>query len=160
VLDLSSAFGRRGETLVARMSAARDGAERIRLVEAALRIWLDTGPRPAPEVIRAWRHMRVSYGNVSIRELVDETGWSHRYFTERFRQQLGVTPKTASRLVRFRHAAKLLAGRTTSLAEVAAGAGYADQAHFTREFAAFAGCPPSRFASRSISFKTGPLHRS
>jgi AraC-like DNA-binding protein len=40
--------------------------------------------------------MRLSYGNVSIRELVDETGWSHRYFIERFRQQLGVTPKTAS----------------------------------------------------------------
>lgn len=35
-------------------------------VEAALRAWLYNGPRPAPEVIGAWRCMLARRGNVSI----------------------------------------------------------------------------------------------
>jgi AraC-like DNA-binding protein len=98
--------------------------------------------------------MRASRGNVSVQALVDGAGWSHRHFTEQFRRQVGVAPKTAARLLRFQYAVELLAARTGSLAEVAAAVGYADQAHFTREFAALAGCLPSRFNARSISFKT------
>jgi AraC-like DNA-binding protein len=154
VLDLPSALGRRGETLVTRLGAARDGAQRIRLVETALRAWLRSGPPPAPQVIGAWRQLRARHGRVPIGALVDATGWSHRHFTHRFRQQVGVTPKTAARLLRFRHAVALLAGRTGSLADVAADAGYADHAHFTREFATFTGRLPSHAATGSISFKT------
>ena len=69
---------------------------------------------------------------------MDETGWSRRHVTERFRRQLGVSPKAYARLLRFEHASSLLsdppAGRT--LADVAMEAGYYDQSHLTRDFVA------------------------
>ncbi|MEV4112185.1 hypothetical protein [Nonomuraea sp. NPDC049695] len=41
--------------------------------------------------------------------LADEVGWSRKRLWSRFRSQLGITPKRAARLVRFDHAAHLLA---------------------------------------------------
>jgi AraC-like DNA-binding protein len=38
------------------------------------------------------------------------------------------------------------------LADIAADAGYFDQAHLTREFAAFAGCSPSHWMVEEIGF--------
>jgi AraC-like DNA-binding protein len=145
-VDLLSALGRRGAQLVEQLAAALDEAERVRLVETALRLWLRSGPRPAPQVAAAWRCLQLRHGDVAIGRLVDASGWSRSYFTRTFRRQVGVAPKTAARLLRFQRAVDLLAAGTTgSVAELATGLGYADQAHFTRDFASMAGCPPSRF---------------
>ena len=80
---------------------------------------------------------------------MDETGWSRRHVTERFRRQLGITPKAYARLLRFQHATDLLGqdrpGR--SLADVAMAAGYYDQSHLTRDFAALAGMTPGTYAA-------------
>ncbi|HVY47851.1 MAG TPA: helix-turn-helix domain-containing protein, partial [Minicystis sp.] len=49
-------------------------------------------------------------------------------------------------VTRFQRAAALLArGRAASIADVAAAAGYADQAHLSREFAAIAGVSPASY---------------
>ena len=80
---------------------------------------------------------------------MDETGWSRRHVTERFRRQLGVSPKAYARLLRFEHASALLnekpRGRT--LADVAMEAGYYDQSHLTRDFVALAGMTPGAVAA-------------
>ena len=80
---------------------------------------------------------------------MDETGWSRRHVTERFRRQLGLSPKAYARLLRFEHASSLLgeppAGRT--LAEVATEAGYYDQSHLSRDFVALAGMTPGAVAA-------------
>jgi Helix-turn-helix domain len=59
----------------------------------------------------------------------------------RFRSQVGLTPKRAAQLVRFDHAAHLLAAGH-SAARVAAETGYADQSHLHRDVMAFAGVTP------------------
>jgi AraC-like DNA-binding protein len=71
------------------------------------------------------------------------------------------------RLDRFRRAIAILENAPSMpLARIAYRLGFADQAHFTREFAAFAGIPPTRYradvgpetvelAAMSDSFKTG-----
>jgi AraC-like DNA-binding protein len=83
--------------------------------------------------------------------LMDETGWSRRYVTERFRRQLGVSPKSYARLLRFERASRLLAepacGRT--VADVATEAGYYDQSHLTRDFVALAGMTPGTFLANA-----------
>ena len=80
---------------------------------------------------------------------MDETGWSRRYVTERFRRELGISPKAYARLQRFGHASALLmdqrAGRT--LADVAMEAGYYDQSHLTRDFTTLAGMTPGAYAA-------------
>ncbi len=80
---------------------------------------------------------------------MDETGWSRRRVTERFRRELGVSPKAYARLVRFEHASALLAEPRTdrTIADVAMAAGNYDQSHLTRDFVALAGMTPGTFAA-------------
>ncbi|HEY7486164.1 MAG TPA: helix-turn-helix domain-containing protein [Streptosporangiaceae bacterium] len=77
--------------------------------------------------------------------LADEVGWSRKRLWARFRAQLGITPKRAARLVRFDHAAHLLAAGHAA-ASVATQSGYVDQAHLHREVKTFAGLTPTAVA--------------
>jgi transcriptional regulator GlxA family with amidase domain len=88
-----------------------------------------------------------SQGQARVEPLMDETGWSRRHVTQRFRRQIGITPKAYARLLRFQHASSLLAedSASRSLADVAVVAGYYDQSHLTRDFAALAGVTPNAY---------------
>ncbi|MFC9472227.1 helix-turn-helix domain-containing protein [Nocardia sp. NPDC056952] len=96
---------------------------------------------PDPEVIAAWHRLLASGGRVKVSELADSLGWSRKRLWARFESQIGLTPKRAAMLVRFRCAATaLLAGRPA--ADVAAVCGYTDQAHLCRDVAIFADRTP------------------
>jgi transcriptional regulator GlxA family with amidase domain len=95
------------------------------------------------EVSWAWRRLAESGGLLPVTELAAEVGWSRRHLGERFRDELGLSPKVAGRVIRFGRARRLLGRpRRPGLAEVAVACGYYDQAHLTRDFHEFAGCTP------------------
>ncbi|WP_328475033.1 helix-turn-helix domain-containing protein [Actinoplanes sp. NBC_00393] len=86
-------------------------------------------------------------GAVAIGDLCVATGVSSTHLAQRFKQLVGVTPKRLARTQRF--AATLLAidfAEPIDWGDVAAGAGYFDQAHFGHEFRAFTGLTPTRYA--------------
>jgi pimeloyl-ACP methyl ester carboxylesterase len=114
---------------------------------------LDGHPAVDREVAHIWRRTRTSRGRVPVDRLADEVGWSRKRLWSRFRSQLGISPKGAARLVRFDHAAHLLAA-----AGVAAVSGYADQSHLHREGRAIAGLTPTAVAPWvAIDDVRGPL---
>jgi AraC-like DNA-binding protein len=90
--------------------------------------------------------MVTSRGRVRVHNLADEVGWSRKRLWSRFRSQIGLTPKRAAELVRFDHAAHLLAAGHAA-ASVAAQSGYADQSHLHREVKAIAGITPTAVAT-------------
>ncbi|MCD2186487.1 helix-turn-helix domain-containing protein [Actinomycetospora soli] len=110
-----------------------------------------TGRIPDPEVARAWARLEHSAGRHPVAALADDVGWSRRHLTRRFTAQIGLSPTTAGRVLRFRRAADLLVppvgagGSTVRIADVAAACGFADHAHLDREFAALAGCSPTEY---------------
>ena len=111
---------------------------------------LESGPRPSPEIAWAWRRLVASGGGIPIGRLAAEVGWSHKHLITRFRQQVGLRPKTAARLIRFDRVWQRLgqsAGRP-QWADLAHEAGYADQAHMTREFRQFTGMTPTQYQAR------------
>jgi transcriptional regulator GlxA family with amidase domain len=112
---------------------------------------LDRGPRPSPEVAWVWRRLEATGGGVPIGRLAAEVGWSHRHLIDRFRRQVGLSPKTAARLVRFDGVWRRLdqAGGRPDWGLVAAEAGYADQAHLVREFRQFTGTTPTGFLAQT-----------
>jgi AraC-like DNA-binding protein len=92
------------------------------------------------------RHLsRVSALPSSATDLSDRTGWSLRTLQRHFMDQLGVSPRQHLRYLRFERARNLLVQRELRAADIAAAAGYADQAHFIREFRRFAGITPGRW---------------
>lgn len=110
-----------------------------------------------PEVAYAWRRLRDSRGGVPIAALAAETGWSTRYLRSQLRAEIGLSPKAAARVFRFDHARRRLARAATAgedlrLADLAAAAGYYDQAHLAAEFRLLAGCPPSQWLAEEFRF--------
>jgi AraC-like DNA-binding protein len=84
-------------------------------------------------------------------------GLSNRHLIEQFREVVGLTPKTLSRVGRF-HAVVRTAAEIPpselSWSGLAARYGFADQSHLVREFRTFAGVTPTEFiARRSAEFQ-------
>jgi AraC-like DNA-binding protein len=142
---LEDVWGRDAARVEDRLRAAASWDERFAIAAEFLGRRLDTRPSVDPEVAHIWRRTFADRGRVRVDSLADEVGWSRKRLWSRFRSQLGITPKRAARLVRFDHAAHLLAaGRAT--ADVAAESGYVDQPHLHREVKAFAGLTPAAVA--------------
>jgi methylphosphotriester-DNA--protein-cysteine methyltransferase len=98
----------------------------------------------------AWRRLVRSGGAVPIGALAREVGWSHKHLITKFRQQVGLAPKTAARLVRFEHVWRRLGdGGPAHWDRIAADGGYADQSHLIRDFREFTGGSPAEFLARS-----------
>jgi AraC-like DNA-binding protein len=68
-----------------------------------------------PEVARAWRLLVRAGGTVAATDLADEVGWSGRHLANRFRVEIGLTPKAAARVARFDRARRLLGARAQHL---------------------------------------------
>ncbi|NLR75027.1 helix-turn-helix domain-containing protein [Leeia aquatica] len=86
--------------------------------------------------------------NQPLLQLARDCGWSLRQFERRFQQQFGLAPERYRQLARFTRVLGLLMqqrGHGPTLAQLAQAAGYADQAHFTRDFSQFCGTTPGRF---------------
>lgn len=140
VIDLGAVAPSLGGTFAEMLARCPGWEERFDLVEAAL---LDhvAGGRPGdPAVAWMWRQIVASGGRARIAGLIEETGWSHRHATTRFREQVGLTPKAAAGIIRFERTLPGLAREP--LAALAARHGYADQSHLSREVMRYAGSTP------------------
>jgi AraC-like DNA-binding protein len=84
-------------------------------------------------------------GLVGLDELASATGLSPRQLQRRFQQQVGLSPKQLARIARLQRALAIASRHPFTYSRIAAEAGYADQAHFTREFTSIAGVPPTRY---------------
>lgn len=149
VVDLAEVLGAPGARLVEQLRSEPTWRGRFGVVDRLLLRRLETGPQPSAEVGRAWQRLVVSGGSVPIRRVAEEVGWSHKHLITRFRQQVGLSPKTAARLVRFDRV--LRAVRTPEplgWERIAAESGYADQPHLIREFRVFTGGTPTEFLAQ------------
>jgi AraC family transcriptional regulator len=93
--------------------------------------------RRAKEILRANLD-----GNVRIADIAAECRLSAGHFATSFKRSTGVSPTGWLARQRIDHARGLLRRGDLSLSEVAAAAGFTDQAHFTRAFSRLVGVPP------------------
>lgn len=136
------------DRLRVRLAEAPGWPERFALLDRVLAARLVASPPVDPRLAWAWRWLAASGGRGSVGVLADELGWSRRHLASRFRQEVGLPPKMAARLLRFQqaHTASLqlgAAGRAVDWAAVAAACGYYDQSHLIRDFHQFAGATPA-----------------
>ena len=151
-VDLVEVLGTAGRRLAERLRETPSWRQRFALMDQFLLGQLDRGPQPSPEVGWAWERLVGTGGKVPIGQLATEVGWSHKHLISRFRQQVGLSPKTAARLVRFNGVWRRLdEHRPLDWGLVAAEVGYADQAHLVREFRQFTGTSPTGFLARTQS---------
>jgi AraC-like DNA-binding protein len=133
------------DELTTRLRETPSWAERFDLVERFLERRLADSEPPSAAVEWSWERLRTTGGRVSIGELASELGWSHRRLIARFREHVGLAPKTAARVLRFDRAVTALRSSPDRLVEVAFDCGYFDQAHLNRDFRELAGTTPTAF---------------
>lgn len=145
-LELEELVGPLGDELWERLQAVAGWNARFAVCDTVL-ARLVGDDATAPELAVCWQTLASTGGRVAIGSLARETGYSRQHLTRRFRQEFGLGPKLAARIIRFGQATRTLRSvpSSVSLAEVATTCGYADQSHLTRDFTAFAGCSPARW---------------
>ena len=136
------------EELLPRDIGPRIGAEtgweaRFTALDHELGCRLAEARPPDAGVVFAWERLRATHGTERVGALASELGWSRKRLVTRFREQIGLTPKAAARLLRFERA-RALAG-TMSWGELAFACGFADQPHLIAEFRSFTGVTPETF---------------
>jgi AraC-like DNA-binding protein len=140
---LEDVWGLEAARLRARLAAI---PEPSRLIEELEQILLARLPRVHgvdPAIAYALDQFRRS---VTVNDVVDEIGWSHRRFILRFRETVGMAPKKFCRVRRLARMLRLAESRPSSaFVEMALHAGYSDQPHFNREFRELTGMAPGAY---------------
>lgn len=154
VVGLDDLFGRpMTSELCERLNSSSTWAERFDVLDEVLgrAVTSRRDASPPGEVTEAWRCIVESRGTTTVEALARHVGWSRRHLSSRFRSEIGLSPKEAIRVLRFETACGLLLGEhKRSLAAIAAGTGYYDQSHLTREWSELAGCTPTEWLAEEL----------
>ncbi len=133
-----------------RIARAGSHEERLAAMIAMLEERLTQESKEDIFVRQACQYIVGSDGEYSVQDLVKLIGFSERQLERKFKKQVGIAPKTLSRIMRFQ---KFLAmtkeADTLTLADAAAACGYYDQSHFIRDFTKFSGMSPMRYLNSS-----------
>jgi len=106
-------------------------------------------PSPEPAAADAVALIVAEPAVTRVDQLADRLGLGVRALQRLFAEHVGLGPKWCIRRYRIAEAAKRLeAGSSIDWATLAVELGYADQAHFSRDFTAILGEPPTRYALR------------
>lgn len=152
VVDLALLLGAEAGRLAERLEEAPGWHARFDLLDDLLARRLlgstQTAPPPPPLFETAWSALADSTGALGVGALAARLDCSRKHLDQLFRREAGLPPKTMARILRFERALeRLQEGSAGSLAELAVACGYYDQAHFNRDFRAFAGTSPTALAS-------------
>jgi AraC-like DNA-binding protein len=155
-VDAAVVLGGR-ESLVDELADLDDWPSRFDLLDRALMRRLGDARPPTTEIMWAWDQLAHSHGRVPVGALTMELGWSRRRIASRFREEVGLPPKTAARLLRFERAKALLERPDRpALADVALDAGFYDQAHLCNEFRRITGVTPAIYAGEREQISKTP----
>ncbi|WP_245671062.1 AraC family transcriptional regulator [Nocardia amamiensis] len=104
LVALEDLWGGRARRLREQLASARTWDERFAVTKSFLVQCERPMRTPDPEVLASWNRILTSGGQVKVGELAESLGWSHKRLWARFESQIGLTPKRAAMLVRFRYA--------------------------------------------------------
>ena len=126
------------------LESARCDAEIVAALEEATLRRASPAPDPAVRLTVLEIQRRVALGIKDSGQAPWNLPISGRQLRRRFVAAVGYGPKRFERIMRFQHFLRLASapGKGRALAKLAAEAGYADQAHLSRECANLAGSTP------------------
>jgi AraC-like DNA-binding protein len=145
--------GRRTAALRDRLFEADSADAQLDVLEDVLReMWSPPGLHPAVAfALTAFDRVPLTS---NIGAVSASIGMSAKRFIERFKTEVGLTPKRYCRLRRFqRTVSRAHRGRDVDWAGVALDCGYFDQAHFIHDFRSFAGLTPTSYRAARTEFQ-------
>ena len=148
---------RAADRLLDRLREARTAEERMHIVEETLvdrmRRFRENPPPMHPYIQYALHAFGTAAHMRTVADVSRDIGWSRRWLSHAFAEQVGMTPKRYCRLVRFQHVVREIASQQpVDWAGMALAGGFCDQAHLIHEFRAFSGLSPETFLASERRF--------
>lgn len=150
-VELHHIFKEDSQQLFARISEAKSFSHKAQCMDSFLLKHLRAAKRNSDLVQSMMQDIYLCKGSATVAQLVHKYLISERQLERVFSQEIGLSPKNFSRIIRFQQVFKL-AGSAGSLTSLALEAGYFDQAHFSREFKSFTGLSPRQYFSGRYEF--------
>jgi AraC-like DNA-binding protein len=148
-VPLGQIWGRGADELSARVGAEAKVAHKLAIAEAALAARA-IHARPGDPLVAAAVGWLARHPGDPVERLSALLDIGSRQLRRRFRASVGYGPKTLQRVLRLQRVLTLAGGgaRSLRLAALAAEAGYADQAHMTRELGALTARVPTALLAK------------
>ena len=147
---LADLWGVRVASMRDRLREAGSIDERLDVFERLLAERLPAVRGLHPAVAQALQQLTRT---TNVRDVVSQSGYSHRRFIELFSRAVGLTPKVYARVRRFERALRRVRpSGSDAWIDVALAAGYSDQSHFNREFRELVGVTPTEYRDVSPQF--------
>ncbi|CAB4943878.1 unannotated protein [freshwater metagenome] len=138
-------WGAAGRRLTDRVREAADDRVRLALLEDAVAARVAGAPATDPAVEAAVAEL--GRPGATVAGAARAAGVGERLLRRRFSEHVGYGPKTLARVLRLQRVLELAIGTDEDLAGIAARAGYADQAHLSRETRVLAGATPAELVA-------------
>ena len=142
-IDLDALWGPEAAFLADALATAPSIEGKQAILEAALLERLDQAREVDADVDVAIDVIAAAPSQTRVGALSRDLNISERQLRRRFEQAIGYGPKTFGRVLRFRAFLSLVEEHGYPLGQAAAEAGYADQAHLTRECNDLSGLTPT-----------------
>lgn len=115
--------------------------DRINIIEDFLtKALYQCVPKAEKSILFTVQQINRHKGNLSLRQLADETCLCQRHFERKFKMHTGLTPKEYSRIIKFKNSVNLLRSASfDNLLSVAIQAGYYDVPHLSKEIKKMSG---------------------
>lgn len=149
-LSLDDLWPRFGDELREQIGAGAPPEQRLDQLERALlrRLRVDAAPDP----LTRWATRQLADG-AAVGDVQRASGFAAATFIARYRAACGLAPKRHAAVMRFQALLRATPSQA-SWAALAADAGYADQAHMSRQFTEFAGMTPGHYRRHATPFAT------
>lgn len=146
-INSSDALGSEVDWLYDRLINTENDQEKLDLVKDFLLFSFDfAGLKHTKSIETAQKMLIASNGQIKIHKLAQQTGMSISSLERRFRQQVGLSPKSYANILRFNHVFKLIKHNGPQRwQDIIYQCGYYDQANFIRDFSRYTGETPRRF---------------
>jgi AraC-like DNA-binding protein len=148
--SLEEIWGRCASNLRNDLREAPTPARKFDLLDAALlhRLAQSRQKLRDPVIDFALVQLHRSLDTITIARLTRQIGLSPRRLSQRFYEQVGVSPKLYCRIQRFQQAVQQMhRGADIRWAELALACGYYDQSHFANDFRAFSGLSATAYSA-------------
>lgn len=153
-VPLDALWGADAARFVGALGDAPDDRARARVARATLEHRLDCtrhailrATSAADGIDAAIARVLATRGALPIGALADEIGWGARRLERRFQADVGVTPKTFARIVRFQSLLARLPERDPDWVALALDVGFFDQSHLIADVRALSGATPTALAT-------------
>lgn len=151
--NLEEVFGHTFTHFCLQIEELKTFEERIRLADQYFLQRLNKANRGYSYLHRAAHLIRYRNCKLSVESLSNEVCISTRQLEREFKDKLGMSPKTYMRIIRLNAILQLLTQQPElNFSQLSYLGGYADQAHFIRDFKKLTGELPSAYFSRPQNF--------